>query len=250
MHPPDGFGAATYGDGFAEVYDRWYPADEATDAAVARISTLAGPGGRVLELGVGTGRLAVPLAAAGHVVVGLDASASMLGRLAANADHLGPAAPTGLLVDLASEDPWPAGPFDVVVAAFNLICNVVDPLAQARVFDRAAQALAPGGHLVVETFVTESPERRERHLELREVHADGVVLIASDTDPAAGIVTGSHIELRDGELPRVRPWRLRLTSPEELDRWATEAGFALDAVHADWNGTDAGAGRVAYYLRG
>lgn len=233
--PMPGFDATTYGDGFADVYDRWYPADRATDAAVERCSELAGPGGRVLELGVGTGRLAVPLARAGHPVVGLDSSEKMLERLAERADSLPPGVLRTQRLDLASDDSWPPGPFEVVVAAFNLVCNLVDPTQQAALFRRAAAALAQGGHLVVESFIAAPVQRRERHLELREVGPHGVVLIASDTDPDGGIVTGAHVELRDGEPVRLRPWQLRITTPEELDDWAAAAGFELAAVWADWD---------------
>jgi SAM-dependent methyltransferase len=234
----DGFAAATYGRGFADVYDRWYPADDATTAAVEHISRLAGPSGRVLELGVGTGRLAVPLAERGHQVVGMDASSEMLEQLAANAAHLPDGAVRALLCDLAEPSSWPAERPSVVVAAFNLVCNLTDPAAQARLFISATAVLAPGGHLVVETFLPAMVERRERHLQVREVRADAVVLIASDTDPDAGIVTGQHIELRDGEPVRLRPWRLRLTTPAELDRWAAEAGLERVAVWQDWTGVD------------
>lgn len=247
----DGFAAHTYGQGFADVYDRWYPPDDATAGAVAAIGELAGPQGRVLELGVGTGRLAVPLAEAGHPVVGLDASADMLERLVDNAGHLPEGAVQGIEIDLASSTPWPDGPFDVVVAAFNLVCNLVDPAAQASMFRRSAAALAPGGHLVVESFVPALPEHRQRHLELREVRAESVVLIASDTDPVEGVVTGSHIELRDGEPVRLRPWRLRLTSTEELDGWAEAAGFELVRSRPGWapepDAEAPGVSRVAVY---
>lgn len=261
--PDDGFGPDTYGSGFADVYDRWYPPDESTCNAVRLISDLAGPAGRVLELGVGTGRLAVPLAAAGHTVVGLDSSSEMLDQLAAKIGHCSAASsngPTGRggidshLVDLAdSGSEWPPGPVDVVVAAYNLICNLVDPAAQASIFGRCAAVLRPGGHLIVETFVAEPVDRRERHLEVREVTVDSVVLIASDTDPELSLVTGQHIELRDGEPVRLRPWRLRFTSPEELDRWALAAGFTLESVWSDWAGTsssDGSATRIACYRNG
>lgn len=236
----DGFTADTYGRGFADVYDRWYPADPATSAAVQRISALAGPDADILELGVGTGRLAVPLVQAGHSVVGLDASEEMLEQLAHNGAGLPEGALRSYRVDLGShdpQDPWPPGPFAVVVAAFNLVCNLVDPQAQARLFERAAEVLRPGGHLVVETFLAAPLEQRQRHLEVREVRADGVVLIASDTEPDTGIVTGSHIELRDGEPVRLRPWRLRLTAPDELDGWAAHAGLERVAQWQDWEGT-------------
>jgi len=234
--PPigEGFAADTYGHGFADVYDEWYPADAAALDAVERIAELAGPGGAILELGVGTGRLAVPLAERGHRVVGIDSSIDMLDRLAGNAVHLGPGAIETIAGDLADAAIWPAGPFAVVVAAFNLVCNLTDPEQQASLFAAAGAALAPGGHMVVETFVPAPLEGRERRLEVREVTATGVVLIASDTDPTGGIVTGQHIELRDGEPVRLRPWRLRLTTPNELDRWATDAGFERVATSAGW----------------
>ncbi len=234
QHFGEGFAADTYGHGFAEVYDEWYPADEATVDAVALISELAGAGGSVLELGVGTGRLAVPLAEREHRVVGIDSSSAMLARLAENAGHLPPGAIEVIAGDLADPVTWPAGPFEVVVAAFNLVCNLTDPVQQAALFAAAGAALAPGGHLVVETFVPASLDRRERHLEVREVTATGVVLIASDTDPTGGIVTGQHIELRDGQPVRLRPWRLRLTTAAELDRWAGDAGLELVSTGADW----------------
>ncbi len=241
-NPDDGFGPDTYGSGFADVYDSWYPPDEATVHAVRRISALAGPKGTVLELGVGTGRLAVPLAAAGHTVVGLDSSPEMLDQLTAKvAQHQpgGSGEVQAHLVDLADAGAaWPPGPVDVVVAAFNLICNLVEPDAQATLFRRCAEVLRPGGHLVVETFLAEPVEQRERHLEVREVTVDSVVLIASDTDPDRSLVTGQHIELRDGEPVRLRPWRLRVTTPDELDRWASEAGFESAGVLADWSGAE------------
>ncbi len=84
-------GPGSYGDAFADVYDRWYPDVTDASACVERLVELAGPAGegteaaprRVLELGVGTGRLALPLSARGLDVTGLDASAAMLERLSA-----------------------------------------------------------------------------------------------------------------------------------------------------------------------
>ena len=81
----DGYTSATYGDAFADVYDDWYGDLADRDATISTVAALTPAGGRVLELGVGTGRLAVPLATAlrpnDATVTGIDTSAAMLERL-------------------------------------------------------------------------------------------------------------------------------------------------------------------------
>ena len=250
-----GFDAGTYGRSFADVYDRWYPAQDSTQVAVSRLVDLAGPRGRVLELGVGTGRLAVPLADAGHDVTGLDASPEMLAALedkvvASGAGERGRLIP--LLGDVGSPQDWPEGPFELVVAAFNLVFNLADAGAQVRCFAEAARVLAPGGAFVVEAFLPAPMEQRERRLEVREVTASGVVLIATDSDPGTGVVTGQHIELVDGEPVRLRPWRIRVVDPAGLDELAAGAGLELAERHGDWSGTPFdphGTAHVSVYRR-
>lgn len=246
----DAFGPATYGRSFADVYDQWYPPDDETAAAVRRLSSLAPAGGSILELGVGTGRLALPLAGEGHVVVGFDASEEMLAQLRAKQVQ-GTSVRTAL-GDAGVPSDWPEGPFDLVVAAFNLVFNLVDRDAQARCFSAAAGVLAPGGRLVVETFLPAPLEERQRHLEVREVSADRVVLIATDADPSDGVVTGQHIELVDGAAVRLRPWRIRVATLQELDAFAADAGLVLEERHADWRGAPYdphGAGHVSVYRK-
>jgi len=221
----------TYGRSFADVYDQWYPADERTSAAVAAVVALSGPGATVLELGVGTGRLALPLAAAGLAVTGLDSSREMLDLLATK-DPRG--AVVGRLADVgAPDDGWPDGPFDVVLAACNLLCNLTDPGRQAACVTGAAERLRPGGHLVVEAFVP-APLVAGPQLSASEVRGDAVVLIATDADPLTGVVVGQHIELHDGRPVRLRPWSIRVTSPEEIDAWADAAGLELVSRSERW----------------
>ncbi len=240
--------AGTYGRSFADVYDLWYPPDEATDVAVECLSDLAGATGRILELGVGTGRLALPLARRGHLVTGIDASPEMLERLAANAEPTAPVA--AVLGDLTAPSTWPQGPFDLVVAAFNLVCNLVHDGEQAAMFGAAHAVLVPGGALVVETYLPAVIDGRQRHLDVREVTEDAVILIASDADPARGLITGQHIELRDGQPARLRPWRLRITTPDELDGWAEAAGLTVESHRDAWDGDPTGDPvRITVYRR-
>ena len=131
----DGYGADTYGESFADVYDDWYADVSDVDATVAMIARLAGDG-PVLELGVGTGRLAIPLAAAGVRVIGIDASPSMLRLLD---EKPGADAVTAVLADMAhlaegpgAEEIAAAGPYTVAFAAFNTFFNLVTPDDQRR----------------------------------------------------------------------------------------------------------------------
>lgn len=228
--------AGLYGRSFADVYDDWYPPDASSDAAVHHIAGLAG-GGRVLELGIGTGRLAVPLVRAGVDVVGLDSSPEMIERLGHRCAAVGCDVPEVVLGDAADPRCWPRGPFTVVLAAFNLVCNLVEPDAQATLFASASAALDDGGCLVVESAVPDPGDRAAEGLEVREVTADHVVLIATSRDPSDGVVTGQHIELRDGLAPRLRPWRIRVPSPAELDGWAREHRLELVERRPTWDGT-------------
>src|SRR6266508_1595611 len=87
----EGYQASTYGDRIADVYDQWYGYGRGDDdACVERLAELAG-GGPALELGIGTGRIALPLAARGVEVHGVDASAGRGGRQRAKPG--GPALP-------------------------------------------------------------------------------------------------------------------------------------------------------------
>ena len=222
---PHGFDAGTYGRSFADVYDEWYPTDDDSLAAAALVADLAGVDGHVLELGVGTGRLALLLTERGCRVTGIDSSDEML-RVLRSKDADG--AVTALLGDLA------------------------DAATQRRTVELSAARLRPGGHLVVEAFVPAPIDDRSRALEVREVRHDGVTLIASAADAETGAVNGAHLELTDGAPVRVRPWRILPVWPAELDRWATEAGLVPTARHADWSGApfDAeGARHIGVYRR-
>lgn len=243
-----GHDAATYGRSFADVYDEWYSDDAATEACVARLAELAGPGGSVLELGVGTGRLALPLAAADLSVTGMDSApemlevlASKLGDAASGVAEAGRAATGGpgsrirsLLGDAADPGVWPDERFDVVVAATDLLLNLVEPGSQRRCVEIATDHLRPGGHLVVEGVLAEAAEDAERRMEVREVTAERVVLIVTEGRDD-GVVVGSHVELRDGEPVRLRPWAVRPLALSLLDSWASAAGLELVSRDADWS---------------
>ena len=138
---------STYGDAFADVYDDWYQQVTDVDGTAALISNLS-EGLDVLELGVGTGRLALPIAAAGVPITGVDSSSEMLKRLTAR-DTSGLV--TTHLADMAS---WlPTGPFKVIFCAYNTFFNLVDPDDQEKCLQLVSDRLTPDGLFVLEAFV-------------------------------------------------------------------------------------------------
>lgn len=228
----DGFGDSSYGDAFADVYDEWYADVTDVDATVARIGDLVGGSGRVLELGVGTGRLAIPLAAAGLDVVGIDSSAAMLERLAV-ADPAGAVdAHFGDMVD-----DLPDGPFDLVLAAYNTFFNLLDGDRQQRCCAAVAARMADGGSFVVEAFVPDGNSEPGATVSVRSISVDRVVLAVTDHDPAHQQTTGQFVELSEAGGVRLRPWAVRWATPDQLDAMAAAAGLRRAARWADMAGT-------------
>jgi SAM-dependent methyltransferase len=225
----EGYGAATYGDGMAEVYDDWYARSLDVDAAVDRIQALAGDG-RVLELAIGTGRLALPLAARGVVIEGIDASAAMIARLR---DKPGGAEIPVTVGDMA--DDLPPGPFRVVFVAYNSFFGLLSSDAQQRCFRAVAERLEPEGSFVLEAFVPQPPAPGSR-VEVRHLTADRLVLMVSVDQPDDQRSEGHFVELTDGAPVRLRPWAVRWAFPDELDAMAARAGLEAAERWSGWAG--------------
>jgi SAM-dependent methyltransferase len=241
MTSVDGYTAASYGEGFADVYDDWYADVSDVDATVERIVAIAG-GGRVLELGIGSGRLALPLAAQGIDVWGIDASPAMVDRLRAKPG--GGALPVAI-GDMAALDlsALPGGgdvTFAVVLAAYNTFLNLLSAAAQLACLTRSAARLAPGGRVVIEAFVPDL-EGATSAVEARSVELDRVVLTVSRRSPVDDTVDGQHIEISERGI-RLRPWRIRCLVPEGLDALAGAAGLRLVERWSSWDTTPFQAG--------
>jgi SAM-dependent methyltransferase len=224
-------GSSRYGDVFADVYDDWYHDVSDVGATVDAIASLA-EGRPILELGAGSGRLAIPLAQRGLEVHGLDESHAMLARLAAKP---GGEAVCALVGDMA-ELPIHRGPrFGVVFAAFNTLCNLSTADAQQRCIDGAAAVLAPDGRLVLEVVVPAVEPTRGRVVEVARARESELVLMVSEVNADTQEVHGRHVQLRDGRVT-VRPWVLRYVRVDELDRMAGAAGLRLERRYGGWRG--------------
>jgi SAM-dependent methyltransferase len=232
----DGYGPSTYGDRFAEVYDDWYGDVCDAEATVERVAALAITSGdrRVLELGGGSGRLALPLAAAGIPTWTVDASLAMLRRLrgkpGGEAVHI-------VVGDMAALPLSPRARFGVVLCAFNTLFNLTTVEAQRRCLaDSAARLVPGGGRLVIESFVAPAHEEGDAGVgavEPRHIGLDEVVLTISRLDPINHTITGQHVQITEAGI-RMRPWMLRYVSLAELDAIAAEAGLRLVDRHGGW----------------
>lgn len=231
----EGYDDATYGERFADVYDEWYADLTDTDACVAALAGLAA-GGPVLELGVGTGRLAIPLAATGVAVTGVDTSPAMLARLAAKPDGERVEAVLG---DMA-EPPVGQRRFALVVAAYNTFFNLIDPGAQQRCLHAVGGHLAHGGRLVLEGFVPAEGRIGPTDVVVpRTVTADRVVLSVTRSRPDDQELLGQYIDITEAGI-RLRPWQIRYARPDQLDAMAADAGLRLVQRWAGWAGEEFG----------
>jgi SAM-dependent methyltransferase len=232
----DGYGPSTYGDRFADVYDDWYGDMSDAEATVERVAALAAASGthRLLELGGGSGRLALPLAAAGIPTWTVDASLAMLRRLRSKP---GGEAVHVVVGDMASLPLSSRARFGVVLCAFNTLFNLTTAEAQRRCVADAAARLAPGGgRLVIESYVAPAHDEGNAGVgavEPRHIGLDEVVLTVSRLDPTNHTITGQHVQLTEAGI-RLRPWVLRYLSPEELDALAAEVGLRLVDRHGGW----------------
>lgn len=221
-----GYDNTSYGSAFADVYDDWYQGISDIDATVDDLLSLAG-GGPVLELGVGTGRLALPLAkhpAARRLeVTGIDSSETMLAKLRERD-------PEGRVTVVCGDmvDDLPDGPFALVFVAYNTIFNLRSSELQAACFGAVAARLAAGGRFVVEAFVPDDPPRHGDAISIRTLESDRVILSISRHDSERQQAEGQFVELTQDGGVRLRPWAIRYATPDQLDDLAEQAGFTLE----------------------
>jgi SAM-dependent methyltransferase len=217
-----GYTESSYGDAFADVYDEWYHGVSDIEATVAALVELAGEG-PVLELGVGTGRLALPLAGRGLEVHGIDSSAAMLARLAHKNTSATVSATLGDMVD-----DLPSGPFSLAFVAYNTLFNLTEQQRQADCFREVAARLMPGGRFVIEAFVPDEPPRQGSDVSVRSLTATAVVLSVALHRPELQVAEGQFVEISEAGGVRLRPWSIRYSAPRELDDMARDAGFVLE----------------------
>jgi SAM-dependent methyltransferase len=218
----------SFGEDAAEIYDDEPRGDEAE--AVAFLEQLAG-GGPALELAIGTGRIALPLAATGIRVDGIDISPAMVAKLRAKAggDQL-----SVTMGDFA-EVPV-SGTYRLIYVVYNTFHNLLTQDDQVRCFENVAAHLTDDGSFLIEAGV---PNFLHRVLEHQYVHAesigvDEVWLDVGRHDPVTQRHEETHVRMTTDGV-RLYPIVQRYTWPSELDLMARIAGLRLTERWDGWN---------------
>jgi SAM-dependent methyltransferase len=223
-----GYDAASYGDSIADLYDALY-GDLDSGPAIDALIGLA-PTGPILELGIGTGRLALPLARRGVEVDGIDASPEMVQSLRRKPGG------TELVATVADfADFELPKTYQLVFVAFNTLFNLQSQAEQVSCFKAVARHLADGGAFVVEAFVPDAARfDRRQGVRASEIAMDKVIIDVTHHDPVSQTVISQHVLITEQGI-RLLPVLARYAYPPELDLMARLAGLQLEERWGDWD---------------
>ncbi|MEY4400618.1 MAG: hypothetical protein RL072_483 [Actinomycetota bacterium] len=239
----------SYGAAFADVYDEWYgTSDDLGD--VLALLTESNPR-RVLELGVGTGRVAIPLgrrlletcrsaadsASSATIVVGVDESPEMLSRLAENDLNDVVHVVQGDMVD-----DQPDGEFDLVFVSYNTLFNLVDRARQRQCIANAASRLGNNGLFILDACVIDTeahvgahdPAHGSSSVQRGDWHVHTETIFDTASGRITGTITSNHA---DGRVA-VRPFSITYSPPEEIDAMCASAVLTRVARYGSWKKTD------------
>lgn len=220
------YDASTYGERIADVYDEWHSYLGA--GGVELMAELAGTG-RALELGIGTGRIAIPLAARGIEVHGIDASPAMVAQLHSKPGGERIPVTIGDFAEVSAE-----GEFALVYVVFNTFFALLTQEDQVRCFKNVAAKLSAGGVFLIEAFVPDlTLYDRGQSIRASSITTDAVNLQASRLDPVAQTVTGQQV-IAGAEGVRLYPVKLRYAWASEMDLMARLAGMRLRERWGGW----------------
>ncbi|MGQ0823572.1 MAG: class I SAM-dependent DNA methyltransferase [Actinomycetota bacterium] len=218
----------TFGEETAARYDAISTRGD-EDATVEFLEQLA-RGGPALELAIGTGRIALPLAARRVVVDGIDISPAMLARPRAKTGGDKIAVTIGDFADVPV-----SGTYRLVYVVFNTLFNLMTQHDQVRCFENVAAHLADDGAFVAEGFVPSFLYRLrdEQYVDAESLGVDHLVLDVGRHDPVEQRLDESHVVLSDKGV-RLTPIVTRYVWPSELDLMARIAELRLEERWVGW----------------
>ena len=217
----------SFGEATARHYRDSGRCDEV--AAGAFLEAVAG-GGPALELAIGAGRIALPLAARGIVVDGIELSPAMVEQLRAKPGGEQIAVTIGDFADVPV-----SGSYRLIYVVWNTLFNLLTQDDQVRCFEQVAAHLTSDGVFVVEAFVPTFLYRLrdDQYVDAEAVEVDSVTLDVGRHDPVAQLLDESHVVLTS-EGVHLNPIVSRYAWPSELDLMARLAGLRLKERWGGW----------------
>lgn len=240
---------SNYGDKYSSIYDEVYREFIPTDNQIEFLASYGGGG--ALELGVGSGRLAIPLANRGVDVVGIDNSAEMLERLDAQKIINGNKNGGSIVgINISASEATLDKKFSLIYAPFNFFFLVGNSEAKLATMKNAASMLSPGGVLIIEAFMPVEGRRlpdgkyparfplRDGGVDIKAITSEYTILTASNYEIETGLWTLSEIILREGCSPKIICSELYCLPAEGFDAIAARASLRLKDRYADWDKTE------------
>lgn len=230
-----GYNESSYGDSFADIYDDWYSTLNDTDFITGIVATLPHAPVRILELGVGTGRLItqilqqrLPIC---DEVIGVDSSIAML--QIANQRNF----PKHVSLHLADfSTTLPDGLFDVIFVGYNTLFNLPDTEALRSCLTLISQHLASDGVFYMDA-VTPLPDAVGDNVTEQVMATNEVVLSVSSHDADSQRIIGQFVQFGPNSSVRLRPWSVRYWTTTQIDEVAQQCGLQLQSRSADGIGT-------------
>jgi SAM-dependent methyltransferase len=214
--------ASTYGDRIADVYDSLHPGELLDTASTVGFLAARAGAGPVLELAIGTGRVALPLVARGLELHGIDASEKMVSKLRAKDGGRDLPVAMGDFKDVPVE-----GRFSLIYLTFNTIYALTTQDDQVTCFQNVAEHLTDDGVFVLDAFVPDVARfDRNQRTQVNEIELDRVFMDVSRHDPVSQTVTSQHLIVGTGGV-EMYPVHIRYIWPSEFDLMARLAGLEL-----------------------
>ncbi|HEY71618.1 MAG TPA: class I SAM-dependent methyltransferase [Anaerolineae bacterium] len=221
------YNETTYGDEIAEIYDEFYADyDPASIELLAELSA----GGPALELGIGTGRIALPLHEKGVEVLGIDSSEAMVAKLRSKPNGSNIEVLIGSFGEFRMDRR-----FRLIYVVFNTFFGLQTQAEQVRCFQIVREHLESDGVFLMEAFVPD-PCRFVDHQTVRTIDLaeERIRIEVSKIDPIAQQVTSQHTLISKDGI-RFQPVRIRYAWPSELDLMAQIAGLSLRQRWSSWS---------------
>ncbi|MEU6708211.1 class I SAM-dependent methyltransferase [Streptomyces wuyuanensis] len=215
-------------DNFSLTYDEDIPPINQDHPMIGFIRDQVPPPASIIEYGIGTGRISVPLHRIGYRITGIDVSLEMLKRLRSK-----PESADMNLIHGSITEPNIDEKFDAVICMFNTLLHVHTLEGQVSALRRAADHLSPDGVLLLENTPAQEIFERHDRLSTQMIDNDSAWIVARRMNPVTQELRVGYIFIRDGRV-NVTPLTFKYIWPSEIRLMASMAELEIVSEYGDW----------------